>query len=156
MPQILTERPCPNRTANGDASCQSVTMNLAESPLTWLAARGLVTARQSAAGEVLRRDFEKAQLGPRVTMRWEACPKSDTPRGASDPAGAHVAHLAARQRFDSAMVALGPGLQDISWRVICAGEGMTQAEKALGWPTRSGRLVLTLALDRIADYYQLP
>lgn len=81
MPQILTERPCPDRTANGDASRQSVTMNLAESPLTWLAARGLVTARQSAAGEVLRRDFEKAQLGPRITMRWEACPKiRHTPR----------------------------------------------------------------------------
>jgi hypothetical protein len=30
------------------------------------------------------------------------------------------------------------------------------AEKALAWPTRSGKLVLRLALDRVADFYRLP
>jgi hypothetical protein len=30
------------------------------------------------------------------------------------------------------------------------------AEKALAWPARAGRLVLTLALDRLADHYRLP
>jgi Domain of unknown function (DUF6456) len=29
------------------------------------------------------------------------------------------------------------------------------AEKNLGWPSRSGRLVLALALDRVADYYRI-
>ena len=29
------------------------------------------------------------------------------------------------------------------------------AEQALGWPARSGRLVLALALDRLADHYRL-
>ena len=42
------------------------------------------------------------------------------------------------------------------WRVICSGEAMPVAEKALGWPVRSGRLVLRLALDRLADFYRLP
>jgi hypothetical protein len=37
--------------------------------------------------------------------------------------------------------------------VICAGEGVPVAEKGLGWPARSGRLVLTLALDRLAGFY---
>ena len=37
----------------------------------------------------------------------------------------------------------GPGLSDILWRVVCAGEGMRDAETALGWPARRGRLVLT-------------
>ncbi|WP_255266854.1 DUF6456 domain-containing protein, partial [Sphingomonas adhaesiva] len=41
-------------------------------------------------------------------------------------------------------------------RVVCAGEGLPASERALGWPTRSGRLVLTLALDRVADHYRLP
>ncbi|MEO8724228.1 MAG: DUF6456 domain-containing protein, partial [Sphingobium sp.] len=44
---------------------------------------------------------------------------------------------------------------DILWRVVCAGEGLSAAEQALGWPTRAGKLVLTLALDRVADYYRM-
>jgi hypothetical protein len=32
---------------------------------------------------------------------------------------------------------------------------MREAETALGWPARAGKLVLTLALDRVADYYQI-
>ena len=60
-----------------------------------------------------------------------------------------------RRRFDDAIAAAGPGLSDILWRVVCAGEGMRDAESALGWPARAGKLVLTLALDRIADYYRI-
>jgi len=44
----------------------------------------------------------------------------------------------------------------VLWRVVCAGEGLPEAEKALGWPVRSGKLVLRIALDRIADFYRLP
>ena len=39
--------------------------------------------------------------------------------------------------------------------MICAGEAVPAAEKAMGWPARAGRLVLTLALDRVADHYEL-
>jgi hypothetical protein len=78
------------------------------------------------------------------------------PRGARDFAAlTHVA-LDAKRRFNEAISAAGPGLSDILWRVVCAGEGVPEAEKGLGWPLRSGRLVLTLALDRIAAYYRLP
>jgi hypothetical protein len=41
------------------------------------------------------------------------------------------------------------------WRIVCAGEGVREAESTLGWPARAGQLVLTLALDRIADYYRI-
>ena len=54
----------------GDA--RRVRVNVAESPLGWLKARGLVDARQFEAGERLRGDYETAALGPRVTMRWSA------------------------------------------------------------------------------------
>lgn len=155
MPRLLAERPIPG-DIHGPRAGRSVSVNLAESPLSWLHARKLVTDRHFAAGELLRRDYETAQLGPRVTLHWQALPAGRTGRITADPAGATVAHLAARQRFDGAIKALGPGLSDISWRVLCACEPMQRAEKELGWPSRSGRLVLTLALDRIADYYQVP
>jgi hypothetical protein len=32
---------------------------------------------------------------------------------------------------------------------------MRQAETALGWPARAGKLVLTIALDRVAAYYRV-
>ncbi|MBC7986107.1 MAG: hypothetical protein H7X93_05475, partial [Sphingomonadaceae bacterium] len=44
----------------------------------------------------------------------------------------------------------------ILWRVVCAGEGLREAEGALGWPSRAGKVVLAIALDRLADHYRLP
>jgi len=134
---------------------RSVTVNLAESPLGWLKARGLIDARQFEAGEALRSDWERAQLAPTVTMRWDAAPLGGVARGAPDPAQSTHAQLAAKRRFDAAATAVGGGLGDILWRVVCAGEGMREAEHALGWPARAGRLVLTLALDRLADHYRI-
>jgi len=130
---------------------RSVTVNLAESPLGWLRARGLVDARQFEAGEWLRDDYEMAALAPGVTMRWS--PRVDG--GAAGGLDPTTAKIAAKRRFDAAVAAAGPGLSDILWRVVCAGEALPAAEKALGWPTRAGRLVLTLALDRLATHYRL-
>lgn len=144
----------PGGSAGGAAARRrTVTMNAAESPLNWLRARGLVDARQVEAGERLRADFEFAALGARVTMRWDGAPIGSGGGRAPDPA---TAQIAAKRRFDAAMTALGGGLRDVAWRVICAGEGLPGAEKGLGWPARSGRLVLGLALDRLADHYRLP
>lgn len=131
---------------------RSVTVNLAESPLAWLAARGLVDARQKEAGERLRADYERASIAPSITMRWGV---QRVDGGGGDGADPATAQIAAKRRFDAALAGAGRGLSDILWRVVCAGERLPEAERALGWPTRSGRVVLTLALDRLADHYQL-
>ncbi|MBU3078488.1 hypothetical protein KOF26_11465 [Sphingomonas sp. XMGL2] len=132
-----------------------MTVNLAESPLGWLKSRGLVSPRQFEAGERLRADWTIAGLGPRVTMRWDAAPRGSVPRGPDAPLDPTLAQIAAKRRCDAAMAAVGPGLADVLWRVVCDGQGMETAEKALGWPARAGRVVLTLALDRLADFYGL-
>lgn len=136
-------------------SARVVTMNQSESPLAWLRARKLVTDRQFAAGELLRADFERAALGPRVTMRWDASGVK-APRSGGAAPNLSAPQLSAKARFDAALAAAGPGLSDILWRIICAGETMPDAERALAWPARAGRLVLTLALDRVAGYYRVP
>lgn len=136
-------------------SRRSVTVNLAESPLSWLRSRGHVDARQFEAGERLRGDYETASLGARVTMRWDASPRAGGRHGPAAGLDPTLAQIAARRRFDDAVAAAGPGLSDILWRVVCAGEGLVAAERELGWPSRAGKLVLGLALDRIADHYGL-
>ena len=134
---------------------RSVTVNLLESPLAWLKARGHVSARQFDAGERLREDWERAQLSRAVTMSWDVAPLARSARAApeeNDPTGAQIA---AKRRFEVAVAAVGAGLSDVLWRVVCAGEGMREVERALGWPARAGKLVLCLALDRLADFYRL-
>ena len=131
---------------------RSVTVNLAESPLTWLHARGHLSDRQFDAGERLRADWERAQLSPGLTMRWEPV----RVRGGADAAlSPGERQIAAKDRFDGAIAEAGKGLSDILWRVVCAGEGLPEAERALMWPARSGKLVLGLALDRVADFYRI-
>jgi hypothetical protein len=134
---------------------RSVTVNLAESPLGWLFARGMVSNRQVSAGEQLRSDWERGALAPRITMQWDAAPVGRQRGGSNRGADLTVAQIDARRRFDGAVEAAGPGLSDILWRVVCSGEGMREAETALGWPARAGKLVLSLALDRVADYYRI-
>ncbi len=134
---------------------RSVTVNLAESPLGWLLARGLVSQRQYDAGERLRLDWERGQLAPRVTMSWDSAPVASGRGGAAPSSDLGGSQIDARRRFEAAIASAGPGLADVLWRVVCAGEGMREAETALGWPARAGKLVLTLALDRIADYYRI-
>jgi hypothetical protein len=159
--RLLVERPLPQDgrprglPRRGARPARSVTANLAESPLGWLRSRGHVSERQYQAGEQLREDWETAQLPPMVTMRWDAPPLDRNRRGAPEEQALGKRQIAARRRFEAATQAVGPGLRDIIWRVVCAGEGMRDAETALGWPARAGKLVLTMALDRLADHYRM-
>lgn len=131
---------------------QVVAVNLAESPLAWLARRGHLSGLQLAAAERLRADHARSGLAARVTMRWDP-----TVSGRHQGGGAHAQGLAAldsKRRFEAAMEAVGPGLSDVLWRVACEGEGLADAERGLGWPARAAKLVLGLALDRLAQHYE--
>lgn len=134
-------------------SGRSVTVNLCESPLTWLHARGHLTDREYDAGERLRADWEMAQLAPNISMRWEPV----VIRGSRHDRDLNPTErqIAAKARFDGALELAGKGLADILWRVVCAGDSLPVAEKSLEWPARSGKLVLKLALDRVAGFYRI-
>jgi hypothetical protein len=131
-------------------------VHIGESPLTWLYSRGYLNQRQLLAGERMRLDFERSNLSPRVTMNWETLQTGRL--GGSNIMEGNVADriLSAKDLFDEALRFLGCDLADIAWRVICTGEAIAGAERCLGWPVRSGKLVLRIALDRLADHYRLP
>lgn len=88
-------------------------------------------------------------------MRWDPAPVGRGSGGSAVALEPVERQMKAKQRFEAAIDAAGNGLSDILWRVVCAGEGMRDAETALGWPARAGKLVLTLALDRVADFYRI-
>lgn len=156
MKQQLVERELteegPRRRNGVSRRRRSVTVNLAESPLAWLHSRGHLEDRLFDAGERLRADYELAQLSPSVTMRWDPVRVQGGSRDSLTPT---ERQMAARERFDGAIAAAGSGLADILWRVVCAGEALPAAERALDWPVRSGKLVLKLALERVAAFYRI-
>jgi len=131
---------------------RSVTVNLAESPIAWLHARGHLDDRLFDAGERLRADYERAQMAPSVTMRWDSVRVRTTGDAGLTPGERQIA---AKARFDGALAAARRGLEDVLWRVVCAGESLPDAERSLAWPARSGKLVLRLALDRVAEFYRI-
>lgn len=125
-----------------------VVVNAAESPLALLSRRGLVGAVAFEAGEKLRRDFTLAQLSPRMGVDYA----SPVGRSSHKPDIAETA-LAARQRFNRAIEAAGPGLSDLLFDICCYLKGLDESEKARGWPRGAARIVLLIALDRLAGHY---
>jgi transposase len=142
-----------------DGSTRQMQFNMAESPLLLLARRRdgkgapFLTPGMVAAGERLREDFELAQMGPRITQNWEGFLTAgidQSAQGGSFGGGSG----AARNRVGAALRALGPGLGDVALRVCCFLEGFEMTERRLGWPARSGKVVLRLALQRLELHYQ--
>lgn len=133
--------------------------NLAESPLSVLGRKrdkcgtAYLAADLIEAGERLREDFEMAQMGPRVTQNWDKFLTAGSDRGIAGARGPAEGPADARGRVAKAMEALGPGLSDIVFRICCFLEGLETAEKRLGWSARSGKVVLKIALERLAVHY---
>ena len=142
----------------GPRSTQRAEVNLAESPLGWLySRRGADGARLLEAGHLtaaarLRSDFDAAGLSPRITAAYDGLPVSRK-RSVSPSMPLPLRAIAARQRYQNAVDAMGPGLGDIVVRTCCYLEGMEHAERDLKWPARSGKVILRLGLDRLIAHY---
>jgi hypothetical protein len=135
----------------------SLAANLGESPIAWLARRRdasgetWLTLAEVAAAEKLREDFTLAGTLGRLTMTWDAGPRSAGGRGPGvEPA---ERARAAKDRIARALDAVGPGLREILEHVCFAGTALEAAERGLGLPRRSGKTVLKLALQRLAVHY---
>lgn len=136
-------------------------VNLAESPLNLLAGRKdrdgkpFLSKEMLLAGELLREDFERAHLGPRVAQNWDQFLVARQKHGFSNNTPGATGSSEARQRIQEIIADLGPGLSDIVLRCCCFLEGLEATEKTLGWSARSGKIVLRIALERLVRYYKI-
>lgn len=134
--------------------------NLAESPLAWLRRRTdrhgqpLISQAQFEAGERLRSDFERGSMGARVTANWSSTGGVTPGSVGPDREIALRAHaLAARERVRAALAATGPELSGILVDVCCHLKGLADVERGAGWPQRTAKVVLLLALTTLARHY---
>ena len=136
----------------------AVFRNESESPLAWLSRRKgadgkpFITSLQCAAGERLRADFTRAGLTPRVTANWTAPVARDRRAGDGSTALTDTV-IAARQGFSRTLTAVGPEFAGLLLDVCCFLKGLETVERERGWPPRTARIVLTLALDRLVRLY---
>ncbi|ATI42108.1 helix-turn-helix domain containing protein [Pacificitalea manganoxidans] len=153
----MTHRDMPD--PDGGAQRKRVRYNMAESPVVALArrrdkqGRPFLSPEQVSAAERLREDFELAQMGPRVTQNWDRFLTAGSRGGFSGDTGGQGSQ-AARSRVARALADLGPGLGDVALRCCCFLDGLEVAEQRMGWSARSGKIVLRIALDRLARHYQ--
>lgn len=136
-------------------------IDLAESPLGWLRRRKgrngqpLIDEAQFLAGERLRAEFWRAQITPKVTADWSMmAPTSGKCRAApGDALFESEKALAAQARVRRTLDAVGPELSGVLIDVCCHLKGLEITEKEAGWPQRSGKVVLMLALSALARHY---
>jgi hypothetical protein len=152
----LAANPSPSGTVAARA-----TINRDESPLAWLRrrtdkrGRPLISAAQYEAGERLRADFWFAQMTPRVTASWSDTAPVRRHRRSAPSADRNLADhvIAARERVRRALAAVGPELAGVLIDVCGHLQGLEQVERAAGWPQRAGKVILQLALQRLARHY---
>ena len=132
-----------------------ITINLAESPLARLASgeSAFLEPHQVEAGERVRRLIARAQLQPRVTMSYSAAHTG----GKHQIKPGEISDLAAdaRRAVDEIHRVLPRDCAGVVVDVCGLLKGLQEIERDRGWPRRSAKLVLRIALDQLAQHYGL-
>lgn len=128
-------------------------VNLRESPLTWLRRRGghVVGDAEFAAGERLRSDMTLARTLPSLSPDWQRPSRSGVAIGLLPS----EARMAAAQRVQNALHAVGPELSGVLVDVCGFLKGLESVERERRWPVRSAKVVLSMALASLARHYGL-
>lgn len=164
--RAMAEGPAPFRHKTGPEAeddtahpqLQTVRLASSESPVQALARRRdkagqpFLSAEMVRAAERLREDFEVAHVAAGGATNWDHVLTGavDGGRGAADGSS----RMDARARVEAAFAALGPGLSEVVYRTCCLLDGLEETERRMSWSARSGKIVLRIALQRLALHYE--
>ena len=158
-PALSTERRLTPDPAGG-VSVHMVNPNTCDGPLARYARSRngqppLLEPAHLSAADSLMRDYELSSLSSRVTQDWSGIPGGGGRSAPRDRADAPLRRMKAQARVMEALAAVGPGLDHWLVEILLRQSAMTDAERRLNWPSRSGAQALKLALDRLAVHYRL-
>jgi hypothetical protein len=143
--------------ADIEAGDETRPRQLAATPLQLLQAHGRSKAYglndcELEAGGRLHDDFHSAMRVPHQTMDWSRPVYVDG--GGQDKSGdIPVSAVDAQKRVVNALAYIGPGLADMAVDVCCSELGLEATEKKFALPRRSAKIMLKLALMRLAVHY---
>lgn len=145
------------RTITAKGRSDVVRVNLRDDPLEMLR-RGrhmphMLGPAEFEAGMRLQREFMLAQSAPQVTANWSRLVVD----GAGYRPGMSLSEtvVEARGRVAAAMQAVGPDFAGVLTDVCAFSKGIETIEQEHALPTRSGKVVLGLALRALARHYGL-
>lgn len=136
-------------------------INQSENPLAVIAHRKdadgspWLGSEHLAAGDRLRSDFTLSGLSPRMGIAWDLGIAQGAKGFQPNQLELTETIIAARQRLQRAMRAVGPSCADLLLDVCCFLKGLEQIELERGWPQRSAKLALRFALEALARHYGL-
>jgi len=136
------------------------TVNQNESPLAQLVRRRsksgvpLLNESEFRAGERLRSDYTRGNIMPRLGANWVASVSRGKRGAESGLAELTDAALAARQRVERAIEAVGPELAGVLIDVCCFLKGIETVETERQWPARSAKIVLKTGLAVLSRHYE--
>ena len=138
-----------------------INLNTLESPLAWLYRRKdkngqpLINATQFMAGERLRHEMHRASLLPHMGVDWGRASVQTSAAGSREGLNMSDAVVAARQSVNKALVAVGSDVSGLLIDVCGFLKSLKIIEIERSWPARSAKIILAMALSRLADHYGL-
>ena len=113
----------------------------------------IISLEQMNAAIKLQKDYEKAQLRQKITLNWESFKNKTQKNKKYTQYTQSETGSRARKRLQNALNYVGPELTPILIKICCMEHGLTQTETNLQIPKSSARIILQIALTRLARYY---
>ncbi|MEM7749322.1 MAG: DUF6456 domain-containing protein [Pseudomonadota bacterium] len=133
-----------------------------KSALDWLRERRqkdgshMISDIEFQAGDRIRRDFWLGQMAQRVTTNYQSVPKVGRfNNGRDSSVDFRQSVLDARERVRRALEAVGSDYSGLIMDICCLDRKLSDVEVDSGWPKRSGKVILQLALRQLARHYGL-